>query len=385
MLLTVIIIAAALGWAYLLFGHGQFWHLILPQLPRRLLEDLPDIAIIVPARNEATMLPLTLPTLFAQDYPGRWRVILVDDHSADGTSAIAENIAAECDSLDRLQIIAAPDLPAGWSGKVHAMQAGLNAADDAEYVLFTDADIMHSSTSLSYLAARSLESHLDLHSLMVKLHCESAWEKLLIPAFVYFFQMLYPFAWSNDPANRVAAAAGGTMLVRMEALRQIGGLGAIKSEIIDDCALARAIKHRKNPDRPPRLLLTLVDHDIVSARPYDGLRGIWSMISRAAYTQLDHSPWLLIGAVAGMLVLFVSPILLCLAGGAAAFAGWLLFVAMIYSYLPMVEFYRLNILWAATLPVAALIYIGATIDSARLYGLGRGGAWKGRHQIGAKP
>ena len=387
MFLPLIACAAVLAWVWLLFAHGGFWRILLPQQPRLTPAEWPEVAIIVPARDEVAMIPQTLPALLALDYPGVWRIILVDDHSTDGTAAAALQIASRHSEEGRLTVIQAPALPPGWSGKVHALHTGLEAAGHPAFVLFTDADILHQPGSLRYLVARALESGLDLHSLMVKLHCKNLWEKFLIPAFVYFFQLLYPFAWSNDPARSTAAAAGGVMLVRNQALQEIGGLAAIRDAIIDDCALAKAIKSRAKAQsgQRARILLTLVDFEVVSLRAYPHIGVLWRMIRRAAYTQLRYSPLLLIGAVAGMLLLFATPFYISLQGDLYALAGWLIFVAMIYSYLPMVEFYRLNILWAAALPFAALVYTGATLDSARLTWQGAGGQWKGRAQAVRPP
>ena len=377
-MMTLVTCIAASAWAWLLLGHGRFWQISLPRPTATTPENWPSVTIIVPARDEAALLPQTLPALLELDYPGTWQVILVDDNSGDATAAIAAEIAAA--HADRLRVVQAPPLPDGWAGKVHALQTGLHTAPDTDYVLFTDADILHRPGSLRYLVTRSEADKLDLHSLMVKLHCTTFWEKLLIPAFVYFFQMLYPFSWSNDPARRTAAAAGGVMLVRTQALRDIGGLGAIKSAIIDDCALARAIKWRRKDKKGARTLLSLVDHEIVSLRVYASLGDVWQMVSRSAYTQLNYSPLMLVLTVLGMGILFLAPVLMVLAGSLYALASWLIFVAMIYSYLPMVEFYRLNVLWAAGLPLAALIYVGATLHSAWQDLMGRGGRWKNRIQ-----
>jgi hopene-associated glycosyltransferase HpnB len=239
--ITAYLVAASfLGWLYLGSLRGCFW---LPLVPGSSPDPVawPDIDIIVPARNEAGILPVSLPSLLAQDYPGTWRIILVDDHSADGTADAARATAARKNEPQRLTVITAPDLPQGWNGKVAAMQAGL-AESTASYVLFTDADIWHPADHLRRLAARAVDQKLDLVSRMARLHCESAAEKLLIPAFAFFFALLYPFRRVNDPSSPTAAAAGGVMLVRRETLENRGGLAAIKSELIDDCALARLIK-----------------------------------------------------------------------------------------------------------------------------------------------
>lgn len=379
MFVLIVTFIACFAWAWLLWGQGNFWHIILPLPPQSKPAYWPSVAIIVPARNEAAMLPDTLPGLLTQDYPGPWRIVLVDDHSTDNTAQIAEDIAAKTGQSAWLQVVQPPPLPEGWSGKVHALHCGVQAAPEADFYLFTDADIYHRSASLGFLVTRAVFDQLDLHSLMVKLRCVSFWEKLLVPAFVYFFQMLYPFNWSNQPGMRVAAGAGGVMLVRRTALEEIGGLAAIKGALIDDCTLARAIKFRPSP-QPPRTLITLVDHEVVSLRRYDTLASVWNMISRCAFTQLRHSWILLALSVFCLGVIFFAPLLLPLKGGLFALAGGTALTAMLYTYLPMVGFYQLNFMWAATLPLAALIYIGATIDSGLRYATGRGGQWKGRAQ-----
>ena len=370
---------ALLGWLYLVFFNGAFWQLELDE-PSQTPEAWPSIDVIIPARNEAEVLPRSLPTLLAQDYPGTWRIIFVDDHSEDGTGDIVRKIADSQGKTEHLTVIYAPDLPEGWSGKVAAMQAGVMQST-ADYILFADADIAHPPNSLQRLASRAVEKKLDLVSRMVKLSCQSPAEKLLIPAFVFFFGMLYPFQRVNDPDSRVAAAAGGVMLVRRQALNAIGGLACIKSALIDDCALAKAVKrHGGENVTPGRIELTLV-HDIQSLRTYPNLKDIWRMVRRTAYTQLNHSPLLLAGTVIGMSVLFIAPVMLALTGepfaGETGLASWFVMCAL---YAPMMHFYNLPLIRTLTLPVAALIYIGASIDSARRYWQRKGGQWKGRNQ-----
>jgi hopene-associated glycosyltransferase HpnB len=260
------------------------------------------------------------------------------------------------------------------------MQEGLNQST-SDYVLFTDADIQHPKDSLRLLAARAIDNKLDLTSLMVKLHCESTAEKLLIPAFVYFFSMLYPFRRANNPDSSVAAAAGGVMLIRRKALNNIGGLKTIASALIDDCALAKVIKRGGGDEASEgRIELTLA-RDTKSLRDYPSIKDIKNMIARNAYTQLRHSPYLLAATLVGMTLLFLLPPLLPLTGWAlsteASMGSWII---MIITYLPIVLFYRLPFSWALTLPVAAVIYMAATIDSARLYWQGKGGQWKDRAQ-----
>ena len=236
---------ALCGWIYLAFFHAGFWQLALDgDAPEP--EEWPSVDIIVPARNEAAILPRSLPSLLRQNYPGTWRVLLVDDHSTDGTGTIAQRIATSHNAIECLTVIEAPDLPVGWSGKVAAMQAGI-AQSTADYILFTDADIEHPADSLKRLVSHAIERKFDLVSRMVKLHCQTMAEKLLIPAFVFFFTMLYPFWSVNNSESDVAAAAGGVMLVKRKTLDAIGGLACIKSALIDDCALAKAVKEHGGP------------------------------------------------------------------------------------------------------------------------------------------
>jgi len=356
-------VLALLAWLYLTFLHGWFWKLLLDERATG-PAAWPSIDVVVPARNEAGTLPVSLPSLLAQDYPGHWKILVVDDHSDDGTADIARQHARD----GRLTVVVPPALAAGWSGKVAAMNAGVTHGA-AEYILFTDADIEHPVDSLRRLAARALEKNLDLTSRMVRLHCESFAERLLVPAFVFFFAMLYPFRRASDPNSEVAAAAGGVMLVRRKALDGIGGLARIKSALIDDCALARAIKPHGG-----EIELTLAD-DIHSLRRYPAIRDIHAMVARTAYTQLRYSPLLLAATCLGMAVLFLAPPALALGGNAFAAAVWVLMSAV---YLPMVRFYRLPAEWALALPAAAALYVFATLDSARLHWRGRGGQWKGR-------
>lgn len=365
---------AVAAWIYLALAHGAFWRILL--LEKAVVPQAqPSVDIIVPARDEADCLPSSLPSLLAQDYAGVWRVILVDDHSRDGTGDVARKVAVNAGKEDRLTIVAAPDLPKGWGGKVAAMNAGVGHST-ADMILFTDADIRHAPHSLRQLVARAEAGKLDLVSRMVMLNCASFAEKLLIPAFVFFFAMLYPFRRANDPKARVAAAAGGTMLVRRSILDKIGGMNCIKSALIDDCSLARAIK-----DAGGRIELTLT-RDIHSLRPYPHIKDVWHMVARTAYTQLRFSPLLLAGTIVGMFALYLAPVLFFVFAptvGALA-TGMLAWLVMTAIYWPMVRFYGLSWVWALTLPVAALVYAAATIDSARLYYRGKGGQWKGRAQ-----
>ncbi|MGH6980952.1 MAG: glycosyltransferase, partial [Stellaceae bacterium] len=351
----------------LILARGMFW---LPRLPPPMPVPArwPSVVAVVPARDEAGVIGRSIGSLLAQDYPGVFSVVLVDDHSADGTA----EIACRQGGPERLKIVAAPPLPHGWTGKLSAMNRGVEDAGTAELILFTDADIAHHATNLRELVSRLEYERRDLVSLMVRLHCDSIAERLLIPAFVFFFAMLYPFAWVNNLSRRTAAAAGGCMLIRRAALDRVGGVAAIKGELIDDCALARALK---GGGGAIRLDLT---RDTASIRPNPDIADIWNMIARSAYTQLRYSPALLGGTVVFMAVTYIAPPLLIFAGGAAAWLGAATWLAMSIAYLPMILFYRLSPLWAVFLPLTALIYLGATLASAWRHFRGRGGSWKGR-------
>jgi hopene-associated glycosyltransferase HpnB len=375
--MTALVVLAILGWLYLAVAHGSFWRPLTAALSPD-PKAWPSVDIIVPARNEADTLPGTLPGLLAQNYPGTWRILLVDDHSSDGTRAVAEKLAAKANAANRLTVVQAPDLPKGWVGKVAAMQAGVEQSA-ADYILFTDADIAHPPHSLRRLTARAVERRLDLTSLMVRLHVRTEAEMLLIPAFVFFFAMLYPFRRVNTTSSRVAAAAGGAMLVLRQALNNMGGLRMIGSAVIDDCALAKAIKRAGGPQSTPGAIDLTMATDVKSLRVYPGIGDVWSMITRTAYRQLRYSPLLLAGTVVGMALLFVVPLVaLLVANLYAAFVGLCAWVLMAVLYLPTILYYRLPPYWALTLPFAAIIYTAATIDSARLSLMGKGGQWKGR-------
>ncbi|HXE16192.1 MAG TPA: glycosyltransferase [Stellaceae bacterium] len=361
-------IVALAVWLGLILARGRFF---VPRLPAAAPAPAhwPAIVAVVPARDEAAVIARAVGSLLAQDYPGDFSIVLVDDHSGDGTAEIARGLAG---ADAKLRIVAAPPLPHGWTGKLWAMNRGVEEAGEAALILFTDADIAHHPANLRQLAARLEHERRDLVSLMVRLHCDSLAERLLIPAFVFFFAMLYPFAWVADPRRRTAAAAGGCMLIRRAALDRIGGVAAIKSALIDDCALARAVKDSGGAIRLDLTRLT------TSIRPYPRLADIWNMIARSAYTQLRYSPALLAGTVAFMALVYVVPPLLLAVGGTAAWLGAAAWLAMSLAYLPMALFYGLSPLWAVALPLTALIYLGATIASAWRHFRGRGGAWKGR-------
>ncbi len=376
---TTLALFALLSWIYLSLLHGQFWQPLFDVVSTE-LEQWPSVVIVIPARNEAAALPQTLPSLLAQDYPGSWHIILVDDHSTDNTGTVAQKLAVEKNQIDRLTVISAPDVAEGWNGKVAAMNVAA-AQSTEDFILFTDADIRHPPDSMRRLVARAVSHRLDLNSLMVKLNCSSFAEKLLIPAFVFFFAMLFPFRHANNMDSSVAAAAGGVMLVRKKALNNVGGLSTIKNALIDDCALAKVIK-RAGGDygAAGRTRLTLTE-DVVSIRPYPTIASIRQMIARTAFTQLNHSPILLLGTVLGLAFLFLWPLIMIFAGEfSAAACGYIIWLLMTLLYRPTVFLYGLPLMWAFTLPIAAVIYIIATIDSAWQYWQGKGGQWKGRIQ-----
>ncbi|HEY7608499.1 MAG TPA: glycosyltransferase, partial [Alphaproteobacteria bacterium] len=301
-MLTLAAAASLAAWIYLVFFHGFFWRAD-QRLPVQAagVDPWPDVVAIIPARDEAPVIGAAVESLLCQDYPGEVRVVVVDDASDDGTAYAAEAAAKRIEAADRLSVVAAPPLLQGWSGKLWAVHNGIAAAPaNRRYLLLTDADIVHAPDALKRLVAKAesspAEGGLDLVSLMVKLHCESFAERLLIPAFVFFFQKLYPFPWVNDPAISTAGAAGGCMLVRREALERAGGIAAIKGALIDDCALAAALK-KKGP-----IWLGLADKS-ASTRRYPAIADVWRMVARTAYTQLRHSPLLVLGTVLGMVLL----------------------------------------------------------------------------------
>ncbi len=366
-------------WLYLLVGRGGFWLMRErddTNEPDQHPERWPSVVAIVPARDEADVIAQTIGSLLAQDYPGPFRIILVDDRSSDGTAETANRVA-QASGLDRFEIISGQERPAGWTGKVWAMRQGLAHVlekDTPDYLLFTDADIAHSPDNVRKLVARGSARRLVLVSLMAKLHCEDFAEKLLIPAFVFFFAMLFPFAWSNNPKRRTAAAAGGCMLVRREALIAAGGVETIARAIIDDCALAGALKGQG------QIWLGLTRR-AVSVRPYGGMDEIGRMVARSAYAQLGYSPLVLWGTVLGMLIVYAAPVLLAVFGAGAVrilgLAAWLL---MALAYQPMLRFYRQSPIWGLLLPATGACYTVFTMNSAIQHWRGRGGMWKGRAQ-----
>jgi hopene-associated glycosyltransferase HpnB len=431
--LSIAATVAAAVWAYLVVGHGGYWRASqwLPQItgePGR----WPDVVAVVPARNEAAILPATLPALLGQDYPGPLSVILVDDGSTDGTAEVAARLghastrtlrvvagtpppkapeppeaaeppepeAAEPPEAPEPEAPVPPDAAGRWAGKVWAMAQGLRAAGipagsdpgragraapGCGYVLFTDADIAWEPGALRALVAAAEGDDRDLVSQMALLRTATGWERVVVPAFVYFFAQLYPFRRVNTPGSRTAAAAGGCMLVRRGALERSGGVAPIRGALIDDVAIGRMIK-----DQRGRCWLGL-SRQVVSVRPYPGLASLWQMVARSAYTQLNYSPLLLAGTIIGLLFSYALPSVAAITGltllatgtttapaalaAGAGLAGWAL---MSLSYLPMLRLYRLSPLRAPGLPLIALLYAAMTVDSARRHYAGRGAEWRGR-------
>jgi hopene-associated glycosyltransferase HpnB len=371
-------------WLYLLLARGGFWLSAerddRERPPREALpqDAWPKLVVVIPARDEAQGIADCVGSLLQQDYAGDWRIVLVDDGSSDGTAAMARGTAAGLGGERRLEVLTGASLPVGWTGKLWALAQGIEAAGRTapEYFLLSDADIVYAPDVLSALVARAKAGGLVLTSLMVKLRCESLAERALIPAFIFFFEMLYPFAWINAPRAATAGAAGGCMLVRAETLRQAGGIGAIRNALIDDCALAAALKRHG----PIWLGLTQRAHSI---RPYPGFADIRRMVARSAYAQLRYSPLILAGVVAGMALTYVTPPLIALLGtGWARLFGLAAWLLMAIAFQPTLRFYRVSPLWGIALPAIAFCYTLFTLDSALASWRGKGGLWKGRIQAG---
>lgn len=366
-------------WVYLLAAHGHFWRIskFIPQA-----STFPEfhgrVAVIIPARDEADVVAQAVASVLGQKQVRELHVFLVDDSSTDGTAEIAKRAADEAGQSGALTIIHGQPLPAGWSGKLWAVKQGIDAALalNPDFVLLTDADIVHGPESVAALVSIAETGGYDLVSFMAKLFCRSFAERMLIPAFVYFFFQLYPPAWIRDRRKATAGAAGGCILIRPEALVRAGGIAAIRGEIIDDCALARRVKRSGG-----RVWLGTTAA-MQSIRPYGSFAEIGRMISRSAFNQLRHSTLLLLLAIAGMVVIYLLPPALAIFSvhwipGALGGAAWVLMAA---SFIPVLRFYGLNPLWSVALPLIALFYMGATLHSALKFWLGQGGEWKGRVQ-----
>ncbi|MEW2103554.1 glycosyltransferase [Streptomyces cellulosae] len=370
------------AWLWLLLFQGWFWRtdvrLPASREPDERPDLWPDVCVVVPARDEAAVLPASLPSLLAQDYPGRAEIFLVDDGSSDGTGDLARKLARRQGGLP-LTVASPGEPPAGWTGKLWAVRHGMEAARarDPEYLLLTDADIAHAPDSLRRLVAAARTGGFDLVSQMARLRVESLWERLVVPAFVFFFAQLYPFRRVSRPGSRTAAAAGGCVLLRADAAARARIPDAVRHAVIDDVAVARAVKRSGG-----RVWLGLAD-GVDSVRPYPRLGDLWRMVSRSAYAQLRHSPLLLAGTVAGLALVYLVPPAAVAVGAAAgnapcALLGGAAWLVMTGTYVPMLRYYRQPLWLAPLLPVTAFLYLLMTVDSAVQHRRGRGAAWKGR-------
>lgn len=379
MVLEIAAFLALTIWSYLAIGRGGFWRCAErddadPHPPA----VWPHVAVVIPARDEADVIGECLTSLLGQDYPGPWSVILVDDNSGDGTADIARHAASDCGKPERLTIVSGTSLPRGWTGKLWALNQGMAAAQSGdrhvEYFLLSDADIVYAPEMLSWLVAHTTSSGYLLSSFMVKLGCESVSERFLIPAFIFFFQMLYPFSWVNRGDRTTAAAAGGCMLVRVDTLRDIGGIEAIRDALIDDCALARKLK-AKGP-----IWLGLTDR-VASIRSYPAWSDMAQMVSRSAYAQLGYSLAQLAGAVVALVLTFVVPPVAVLMGsGYALLFGLGAWAVMSLLFVPTLRIYGISPWRGVMLPAIAAAYLMFTLDSALKTMRGKGGFWKGRFQ-----
>ncbi len=378
MILTTLALVTLVIWLGLAFAWHGFWRgdVTLPgdaPAPGR----WPSVSVLVPARNEAPTIALTVASLIAQDYPGPLRIVVTDDNSDDGTGAIAREEAV---GNPAVTIIDARPLPAGWAGKLWALNEAAAAAGEPDFYWLTDADIVHEPPVLHHLVSAAGAGHLDLASELVKLRCETVWERLLVPAYNYYFALLYPFRAVADPKSRIAGAAGGSVLVSRSAIAKIGGFGAIRGAVIDDCALARAVKQSGG-----RIALRLGQKSH-SLRRYDRLGDFWAMVKRSAYTQLGFSPLLLLGTLMGLVLTFAGPPLLTLGGAAsgnmaAASAGGLAWCLMVWTYRPSIAHFGLGSTWALALPVTSMLYGAMTMASAFAYHSGRDNRWRGRNVV----
>ncbi|UJA06530.1 glycosyltransferase [Streptomyces collinus] len=373
--ITVVSLAA---WGWLLLCQGFFWRTDVRLPGRRDPDPWPSVCVVVPARDEAAVLPASLPSLLAQDYPGRAEIFLVDDGSTDGTGALARELSRRHGGLP-LTVGSPGEPPAGWTGKLWAVRhgIGLARARDPEYLLLTDADIAHAPDSLRELVAAARTGGFDVVSQMARLRVQSLWERLVVPAFVYFFAQLYPFRWIGRRGSRTAAAAGGCVLLRAETAGRARIPDAIRHAVIDDVALARAVKAVGG-----HVWLGLADR-VDSVRPYPRLGDLWRMVSRSAYAQLRHNPLLLLGTVAGLALVYLVPPAAVVAGAASgsaavAVTGAAAWAVMAGTYAPMLRYYRQPPWLAPLLPFTAFLYLLMTVDSAVQHYRGRGAAWKGR-------
>jgi hopene-associated glycosyltransferase HpnB len=360
-------------WAYLILARGAYWHASVRDVTRiaGISSPWPAVAAVIPARNESDYIARSMQSLLRQDYRGPLTIVVVDDDSEDGTGAVATDAAA---GDGRLRVIRTTGPAAGWTGKLWAVSQGIAAAEAShpEYLLLTDADIEHAPDTLSWLVSQSMAGRFVLTSLMAKLRCVSLAEKIHVPAFIYFFQMLYPFAGVSRADSSMAAAAGGCMLVRADALASVGGIASVRGALIDDCSLAAKLK----TVGPIWLGLTNRVHSI---RPYPAFADVARMVSRSAYSQLRYSLLALTGTILGMAITFVAPPALALfALGWPRYLGLLAWAAMSLSFVPTLRYYRLSPIWSVALPGIALLYMTYTLHSAYQHFRRRGGQWKGR-------
>jgi hopene-associated glycosyltransferase HpnB len=368
-------------WLYLLLFRGRFWLERPSEAMPPVGGKLPEVVAVIPARNEGGVVGAVVGALLRQEYAGTFSLILVDDNSEDGTAEEAREAAAAAraeGSVHRFHLVRGRPLAKGWTGKLWAVNQGLaeaqRVASSARYVLLTDADIRHGPGSVAQLVTRAETGGFNLVSMMAWLQTRTLAEKLLIPAYIFFFQKLYPFAWARDPKHKLGAAAGGCMLVRLKALKQIGGIAAIRGALIDDCALGKA-----NKQTGP-IWLGLAG-DVTSLRGYPKWADIWNLIARSAFTQLHHSTLLLVGSVLGMVFTYLLPPLITFSSDPGIRPlGIMAWAMMAFAYLPTLANYRQAALWAPFLPLVALFYTLATIASALRYWRGKGGQWKGRAQ-----
>ncbi len=386
--MLILVILSLLIWFYLILGRGQFWRCHQQiKLSQTQLANYPSVCAIIPARNEAELLPITLKSILNQQYEGNFSVILIDDQSDDGTGEIAQITATKFGQRQRLEVLSGKPLPQGWTGKLWAMEQGISYAlgkdNPPDYFLFTDADIEHDLVNLRQLIIKAETENLALVSLMVLLRCQSFWEQWLIPTFVFFFQKLYPFSWVNQPQNPMAAAAGGCILIRRDILENIGGIQILRQALIDDCSLAAAVKRYLQKNQCNQGIWLGLTESTRSLRTYNSLETIWNMVARTAFTQLNYSWLLLIGVVLAMTIIYLIPPISVAVGVVSGEHLWTIlgtfaWTLMTISYLPSLRFYNLSPLVALTLPMIALLYTFMTIDSALRYLRGRGGSWKGR-------
>ena len=370
--ITIAMIGVAI-WAYLILARGAYWHASVRDVTRiaGISGPWPAVAAVIPARNESDYIGRSVRSLLRQDYRGPLTIVVIDDDSEDGTGAVATDAAA---GDERLRVIRTTGPADGWTGKLWAVSQGIAAAEAShpEYLLLTDADIEHAPDTLSWLVSQSMAGRYVLTSLMAKLRCVSLAEKIHVPAFIYFFQMLYPFAWVSRADSSMAAAAGGCMLVRADALASVGGIASIRGALIDDCSLAAELK----TVGPIWLGLT---NRAQSIRPYPTFADVARMVSRSAYSQLRYSLLALTGTILGMAITFVAPPALALfASGLPRYLGLLAWGAMSLSFVPTLRYYRLSPIWSVALPGIALLYMTYTLHSAYQHFRRRGGQWKGR-------